>query len=212
MDLLTTISLAAVDAINPCAIAIQVALLSMLLTKGRKNALIGGILFSITIIIMYAIYGLALHEILSMFYSSIKILLIALLVILIILEFNAYFNYKPGAISIEMPMSLRPHVNKLISKAYSPLMAIPVAIFISSTLLPCSFGPYIIFLGLQKTINYLYFIVYLLVFSSPFFIITFLIYFLMKPEKVMEWRNRHIRELHLISGIFLFGVLIYLLI
>jgi len=212
MDLFTTIGLAAVDAINPCAIAIQAALLSMLLTKGRKEVLIGGILFSITVIIMYAIYGLLLHKILSIFYSSIKVFLIALLIILIILEFNSYFNYKPGLISVEMPVFLRPYAHKLISRVYSPWMVVPVAIFISLFLLPCSSGPYIIFLGLQQTLNYLYFMIYLLVFASPFFAVTFLVYFLMKPERVMEWRNKYVRELHLISGILLLGVLIYLLI
>jgi len=211
LDLLTTIYLASVDAINPCSISIQAALLSMLLTKSRKNALIGGLLFSITVIIMYALYGLVLHQIISIFYNIVKTFLIALLVILIILEFNAYFNYKPGILSVEMPTFLRPYVHKIITKAYSPWMAIPVAILISLFLLPCSSGPYIIFLGLQKTLNYL-FIIYLLVFASPFFAVTFLVYFTMKPEKVMEWRNKHVRELHLISGILLLAVLIYLLI
>jgi len=212
MDLFTTINLAAVDAINPCSIAIQAALLSMLLTRGRKNVLIGGILFSITVIIMYALYGLILHQILSMFYEIVKTLLIVLLIILIILEFNAYFNYKPGMISVEMPTFLKPYVYRFIASAYSPWMAVPIAILISLFLLPCSSGPYILFLGLQKTINYLYFIIYLLVFASPFFAITFLVYFTIKPERVMEWRNRHVRELHLISGILLLAILIYLLI
>jgi len=212
MNLLTTVSLAAVDAINPCAIAIQAALLSMLLTKSRRNALIGGLLFSITVILMYALYGLVLHKILSMFYSIVKTLLFVLLIILIILQFYAYLNYKPGIVLIEMPIFLRPYVHRLIAKVYSPWMTVPVAVLISLFILPCTSGPYVIFLGLQETLNYLYFIIYLLVFSSPFFAITFLTYFLMKPERVMEWRNRYIRELHLISGVILLIVLIYLLI
>ena len=131
MDLFTTIGLAAVDAINPCAIAIQAALLSMLLTKSRRNALIGGLLFSITVILMYALYGLVLHKILSMFYSIVKTLLFALLVILITLQFYAYLSYKPGIVLIEMPMFLRPYAHRLIAKVYSPWMAVPVAVLIS---------------------------------------------------------------------------------
>ncbi len=212
MDIYSTIQLALVDAINPCSIAIQAILLSMLLTRGRKNALIGGLLFAFTILLMYGAYGLILHQILSLFYGIVKILLIALLILLIVLEFNAYFRYKPGMVSIEMPNFLRPYASKLLSKVYSPWMAVPIAVLISLFLLPCSSGPYIIFLGLQKVLNYFYFILYLVVFSLPFFLITLIVYFGTSPEKIKEWREKHIRELHLISGILLLGILLYLII
>ncbi len=212
MDIILTTKLALVDSINPCTLAVQAALLATLLTKDRKNALIGGILFCLTIYFMYLLYGLALHTILLLFYNIIKYLLMALLILMIFLEFKAYFFYKPGLISIEMPMKLRPLAKKFLSYAQSPLISIPIAVLLSLFLLPCSSGPYIIFLGLQKQINWPLLFYYLFIFILPMIIITLLVYFGTKPEKIKEWRDKHVRELHLISGLLLLGVLIYLII
>jgi len=210
MDIILTTKLALIDAINPCAIAIQVALLSILLTKSRREALIGGILFSITIFLMYLLYGLILHKLLSYFYSIIFYLLVFLLILMIISQFFAYFKYKPGFVSMELPLFLRPYVKKILSKVYSYWVSIPVAILISLFLLPCTSGPYIIFLGLQKTINWFLLLYYITIFILPFLLITFLIYFGVKPEKISEWREKNIRKIHLASGIILLLVLIYI--
>jgi len=57
----TITGLAAVDMVNPCTLAVQVLLLSALvLTKGRRDAILGGILFTATIYIMYLLYGMGL--------------------------------------------------------------------------------------------------------------------------------------------------------
>ena len=211
MDILLTTKLALVDAINPCELAVEAALLAILLTKSRRSVLIGGSLFVITVYLMYLIYGLVLHRILSYFHGLVFYFLIALLTILIILEFLAYFRYKPGLISVEMPMKLRPLAKKIIEKTHSPIMAIPVAVVISLFLLPCTSGPYIIFLGLSESINWFYLLYYLFIFVSPMIIVMFLVYFGTLPEKIKVWRERHIREIHLISGILLLLVLLYLL-
>ena len=211
MDILLTTELALVDSINPCALAVEAALLAILLTKSRRDVLLGGVLFTITVFFMYLIYGLVLHKILSYFYDIIFYFLISLLIILTILEFFAYFKYKPGLISVEMPMKLRPLARKLIERVNNPLMTVPVAIAISLFLLPCSSGPYIIFLGLFKNINWFYLLYYLFIFVLPMIIITLLVYFGTMPEKIKIWREKHIRELHLISGILLLLVLLYLI-
>ncbi|AAR38885.1 NEQ030 [Nanoarchaeum equitans Kin4-M] len=211
MDLVITTKLALVDAINPCVLAIQASLLAVLLTKSRRDALIGGILFTITIFIMYLLYGLILHSILSMFYDYVRIFLLVLLLVLAILEIAAYFNYKPGLISIEMPIKLRPLANQLIENTKNPLIAIPLAILLSLFLLPCSSGPYVSFLGLQKTIDWVLLLYYLTIFVSPMILITLLVYYGFSPEKIKEWRDKHIRELHLVAGILLLLVLLYLI-
>jgi len=126
-------------------------------------------------------------------------------------ELRAYFSYSPGLVSLEMPRALRPHAKALLDSVNSPWMAVPVAALVSIFLLPCSSGPYIVFLGLQKTLNWGYFLLYLAVFASPFFAITFLVYLGTRPERIRAWRERHIRELHLLAGLILLILMINML-
>ena len=212
-SIVITTKLALVDAINPCTLAIQAYLLSnILVRKGRRDVLISGLLFSLTIFFMYFLYGLIIKEVLSYFYSINFFILTFLLSIMVILEFKAYFIYKPGFLSLEMPIFLRPYAKKALDYAYSKFFVILVGILLSLFLLPCSSGPYLVFIDLFSSLNNLFlFIYYLLIFISPMVLITLLVYLGLKPEKVLEFRNKYIRKLHLISGILLLLVLIYVL-
>lgn len=210
MDLLTITSLALVDAINPCTLAVQLLLISTLLgTKGRKSALIGGILFSVTIFVMYFLYGIGLLTFLYAFGIDwvIKVVLKSLLAILAVLEILAYFRYKPGALSVEMPMKLRPLAKKLLSSVENPLVAIPAAALCSVLLLPCSSGPYAAALLTLRTLSSFVAIPLMLYYNSIFILpmigITIAVYFGTQPKTVMKWREKHIRELHLVSGLLL---------
>lgn len=208
--------LALVDAINPCTLAVQALLLSaLLITKGRKEALLGGILFSITILIMYFLYGMGILQIIyaSGMESVIRILLKSLLLIMIILELSAYFRYRPGFTSMEMPTRFRPITKKLLSSVEDARIAPVIAVMCSILLLPCSSGPYVAMLMIirnmqifQKILSLLY---YNIIFILPMIGITLAIFFGTSPEKIMKLRNRYIRELHLIAGILL--ILVFLM-
>jgi len=175
VDVLTTIFLAAADSLNPCTLAIQAALLATLLTKSRKDALIGGLLFSFTIFFMYLLYGLGLLSVLIIFGDIVKDILKFLLLILAFLEIYAFINYSPGFRSIEMPLFLRPYAQKLLRSVQNPLIAIPIAVILSLFLLPCSSGPYITFLGLMGNINWPLMLLYLFIFIYLMLAITFLV-------------------------------------
>lgn len=209
----TITGLAAVDMVNPCTLAVQVLLLSALvLTKGRRDAIIGGILFTATIYVMYLLYGLG---VLQLIYAlGVQDLLRAILKILIlvmaVLELMAFFRYRPGFVSLEMPMSFRPIAQKILRSVENPWMAVPVAVLCSVLLLPCSSGPYlsaIILLANTAVEKIFYLLYYNLIFVLPMVAITAIVGLGTKPEAVMEWRNRHVRELHLIAGLLLLAVL-----
>jgi len=206
--------LALVDAVNPCTLTVQALLLSALvITKGRKHALIGGLLFTFTIYGMYFLYGIGILEVIYSFGMD-KLLWNALRILLIVLigiEFYAYFSYKPGLTSLEMPMKFRPVARKLLKGVENPLMALPIAMLCSVLLLPCSSGPYVFALGMLALHNIkdlLLLAYYNLIFVSPMILITFLVAFGTSPEKVVKWKEKHIRELHLVAGILLLGVFI----
>lgn len=203
-------NLALVDAINPCTLAVQVLLLSALIaSRGRRAVLIGGILFSLTIYLMYFLYGFGILTILYAIGIEwiLKIALKALLLILAFLEILAFSIYKPGLISVEMPLKLRPITKSILSKVENPLVAIPAAVLCSLLLLPCSSGPYLIMLMLIKSWELFHRIIAMIYYNALFILpmigITFGVYFGLKPKKVLEWREKHIREIHLISGILL---------
>lgn len=214
-EIINVTSLALVDAINPCTLAVQVLLLSSLLaTRGRKSVLVGGLVFSFTIYIMYALYGLGILKVIYTLGIDqiIKIILKGLLLVLAFFEVLAYFRYRPGMISIEMPKSLRPYAKKILSSVENPLMALPAAILCSVLLLPCSSGPYAVMLMMISSLEFIKQLVIIAYYNALFILpmigITLLIYLGTKPKKVMEWREKHIREIHLISGLLLLLVFV----
>jgi glutaredoxin-related protein len=180
-----------------------------------KDILLAGFLFTLTVYVMYILYGAG---ILTALYSSglggvLMLILNVLLIIMIVAELYAYFSYKPGFRSMEMPMRLRPIAKSFLSKVENPLMAVPVAALCSVLLLPCSSGPYVVALirmyshGLGIISPLLLY--YNLVFVLPMIAITLVVAFGTSPKKVLEWKEKHIRNLHLIAGLLLIGVLIY---
>lgn len=206
------------DSINPCTIAVLAMLLTtILLQSNRKKVIIAGLLFTTVVYIMYFLMGLGiLKAIESIGLQMIFFLVMTILALIItILEFNAYFNYKPGMVSIEMPMIFRPYVKKILAVATSyPAVAL-AAMFCSLFLLPCSSGPYLVILSLlaqAKTVEHItYLAVYNFVFVLPMLIITLIVGGgLSTPEQVQNFRDKHIKHMHLIAGI-LMGLLTILL-
>ncbi len=215
--LATITGLALTDAVNPCTLAVQTLLLSaLLITRGRRDALIGGLLFTATIYVMYFLYGLGILT--AIYYtgltSVIRYILLALLVIMIAAEFYAYFSYSPGLKSMEMPLKLRPIAQKALMTTKNPIMAIPVAVLCSVLLLPCSSGPYlaaILYLAKTTAEKIAYLLYYNAIFVLPMLGITLLVSFGLSPQRVLQWRERNIRYLHLVAGLLLTAVLILLL-
>ncbi len=208
------IGAALVDSLNPCTIAVMVMLLATIFyAKGRRDTLVAGLLFSGTIFLMYLLYGVGILkaitslELSHIFYGIVTIGAL----VLSVLEIRAYFDYKPGFLSVEMPMQLRPLARKVTENALSPIGVITAAVFCSLFLIPCSSGPYLMVLGMvakEMSVNSLvYLLVYNLFFVLPMVVITLLIYMgRTTTERVREIKEKYIREIHLISGIILFGL------
>ncbi len=210
---------ALVDSINPCTLAIMVMLLGIILiSKGRNRMLLSGIIFFTIIYIMYFLFGLGILQALGntgltdIFFKVITVAALALA----IMEINAYINYKPGFLAVEMPVFLRPYTHQVIEGATSlPGVAI-AALFCSIFLLPCSSGPYLMVLAMVskavtiQTLTYL--AVYNLVFIIPMVVITLAVYFgYTTVEKVGDAKDKYIRQIHLFSGIVLFLLFLFML-
>lgn len=219
------ISLAIVDAINPCALAVLTLMLIAIMSynpNNKKNILFSGLAFTSSVFIIYLIYGLILIKFFQVlqFLAPLKIILYKILgaiaIILGILNLKDYIKYKPGSFGTEMPLSLRPKLKKIISKITSPKGAFIIGAFVTLFLLPCTIGPYVIasgilsFLNILKTLPWL--TLYNLIFVIPMIIITLLVYLgLTRTKDVSNWKDKNIRILHLISGLIMFilGIAIF---
>jgi len=212
------VAAAIVDSLNPCTIAVMVMLLGLILvSEGRKRMLLSGFTFITVIFLAYILLGVGiLHvidnpEITNIFYGAATVGLF----ILAVMEFNGYLNYKAGFFSVEMPMWLRPYTKRVIEGATSlPGVAI-AAMFCSVFLIPCSSGPYLAVLAIiSKAVTLQamsYLVLYNVIFVLPMILITVAIYSgYTTIEKVGETKEKYIRQLHLISGIVLFLLFVYM--
>ncbi len=212
------LSLAAVDAINPCALAVLTLILLAILTfspKRKRNVLLAGLAFSAAVFIMYLIYGLVIIKSFQLIQAltNIRLWLYKVLgigaIILGLLNLKDFIHYKPGGFLTEMPLSLRPKMQNFLFKVTSPKSAFLIGALVTIFLLPCTIGPYVICggilssLALIKTIPWL--LLYNLIFILPMIAITIICYIgFTTVENVSGWKDKNIRYLHLVSGIIIF--------
>jgi len=220
------VSLAIVDAINPCALAVMVIVLMTLLMQEppkKSRVLKGGLAFTAAVFILYFLYGLIMIQFFSHVipntgaYSSYVFKGFGIFAIVLgALNLKDYFAYKPGGIATEMPLKLRPGMKLLIKRITSPKGAFIVGIFVTLFLLPCTIGPYIIASGELSTLNFLktipWLLLYNFIFVLPMIGITLAIYFgVTTVDNVSGWKERNIKRLHLIEGLILvaLGILMF---
>ena len=203
------ISAAAVDAINPCAFAVLIILLTTILaTKSKKRALLAGLAFSLSIYISYFLMGLGLYSaIQAVRFTHIFYIVVSVLAIFVgLFNLKDYFAYGKWFV-MEVPMSWRPRLKSLIQGITSVPGAFFIGFAVSLFLLPCTSGPYIVILGLlasatERGYATVLLFVYNLIFIAPMLLITGAIYFgFTTTEKAEEWRQKKLKVLHLIAGI-----------
>lgn len=205
---------ALVDAINPCAFAVLVILITAVLAAGnRRKALLAGLAFSASIFISYYLMGLGLFSVAAATGVT-QTLYVAVTVVAIVmglLNLKDYFWYGKWFIT-EVPQKWRPTLKKTLGKVTSVPGAFLIGFIVSLFLLPCTSGPYIVILGLlAKTATrqsaLLWLVLYNVVFVSPMVAITLAVHRGMTTvERAEQWRTKHLRQLHLVAGIILLAL------
>ena len=220
-EFLKLTGLALADAVNPCAIAVLTMILISILVHNpdkRKKVLYAGLAFSAAIFAGYFVYGVIINQFFKVFdiflrENSIMVqsTLAILAMVLGALNVKDYVHYKKGSFATEMPLFMRPKVKKIIQKVTSVKGAFITGFVITLFLLPCTMGPYIIAMGIISKLNFfqvaIWLLYYNLLFILPMLIITLIVHFgFTKVEEVSGWKEKHIKQLHLIAGILLFLV------
>jgi len=203
------VSAAIVDAINPCAFAVLIILVStILISSKRKRALYSGLAFSLAIFISYLLMGVGLYSaIVASGISHNFYLIVAILAVIIgLLNLKDYLFYGKWFV-MEVPLKWRPKMKSLINGVTSVPGAFFIGFIVSLFLLPCTSGPYIVILGLlaktaTKTYAFSLLFLYNLIFVLPMIFITLAIYFgIITTEKAERIRQSKLKILHLIAGI-----------
>ena len=207
--------LALVDAINPCALAVLIILLSAILLRDphhKKKALYSGLAFSISVYLCYFIMGLLIVLGLKCVTAVTKLSTAGLYrafgvfaIIIGILNIKDYFKYGAGGFVMEVPMKWRPKMKEFLKSATSARGAFIVGIIVSLFLLPCTSGPYFVAGGLLAGIEWInalpWLVYYNLLFVAPMLAITLVVYGgFTAVEEISGWRERNIRRLHLFAG------------
>ncbi len=215
------LGLAAVDAVNPCELAVLVILMTAILTrfpKEKKKALKVGLSFSAAIFIMYFVFGLLiiygfkfLTDITQLSGSWFYMLLGAVAIVLGAVNIKDAIWYGSGGFVSEVPMRWRPRMKQIISGTASVKGAFVVGLIVSLFLTPCTAGPYFVAGGILSNLTILsalpYLLLYMLVFISPMIAITLIVYSGFKAvEDVSSWREKNIKILHWIAGLILLGL------
>ena len=213
LTFLKILSLAAVDSINPCALAVLTLMLVAILTYNptkRKNILLAGLAFITSVFVMYLIYGLVIIK-LFQFVQTLTFFRLWLYKILglgaIVLgcfKIRDFFQHKAVC-------KISPKVDKIISKMTSPRGAFGVGVFVTIFLLPCTVGPYVICGGILCPIGILraipWLLLYNLIFVLPMLAVVSIIYLsLSNVEDISVWEARNIKYLNLITGLIILGL------
>lgn len=220
LTLPAVISAAAVDAINPCAFAVLIILITTILaTHSKKKALLAGLAFSLSIYISYFMMGVGLYSAIQVAgLTRLFYIIVAILAILVGLFNLKDFLWYGKWFVMEVPLSWRPKMKSLIKGVTSVPGAFLVGFLVSLFLLPCTSGPYIVILGLlahstTKNYAFLLLLLYNFIFIIPMLAITLAIYFgFTTTEKAEKWRTKKLKILHLIAGLIILALGILMLI
>ncbi|MDD1651610.1 MAG: cytochrome c biogenesis CcdA family protein, partial [Methanomicrobiales archaeon] len=220
------VTLAAVNAINPCGLAVLIVVLLSIITRApdqRRRVLLAGLAFTAAVFIFYFIYGVAMVALFQMVpqLASWRIWITRLLgvvaIVIGLLYIRDAFSWTPPSPSTAIPPGWKGTLKRLLDRVSSPAGAFLIGAVVTLFLLPCTIGPYIISCGILSAYDLAaaipYLVLYNVIFVLPMLAATLLVYLgISRLSEVKEWRERSVRRMRLVAGIVILvlGVLIAL--
>ncbi len=219
LTILPVLGAAAVDAINPCAFAVLIILMTCVLASGSKKRALGfGLCFVLAVYVCYFLMGLGLFQVIKSLALTSIIYKIAggLAIVVGLLNIKDAIRWGAGGFVMEVPLSWRPRMKKIITSVTSAPAALLAGFLVSLFLLPCTSGPYIVILGMLaekvtrlSALGYLF--LYNFIFVLPMIVITLIVYKGFKTATLERWRAKRIKLFHLIAGLIMIGLGIVIL-
>lgn len=222
------------DGINPCAIATMIFLISFLATRKRtrKQILLIGLAYTVTVFVTYLSMGLGLKGVVDqikgryIFYMIIRWGAFLAAVAVAFFSFKDAFVYKKTRksenISLQLPKSVKLRIHKIISGNLSGTSLVIGSItagFLVTILEAICTGqmyvPYIIAMTQRETLRlkgYLLLILYNFLFVLPLLIVMVLAYFGLKWNDLAKKTQQNMVLLKITLGLVMSGLAFYLLI
>ena len=195
--LLTVITTAAIDAINPCAIGVLILMVSVILTSGgsRRRLLLLGLLYILSIFLVYLAAGLGLvyfFQSVPLYVAEYIAIFVGTIIVLAgLVEIKDYFWYGQG-FSLAIPVRF----SKMIHD-YAQNITIPgvmfLGAFVSAVELPCTGAPYLAIITILAQYfdftAFLMLVLYNIVFVSPLIVILLLVAAGMEIQRIKLWKQ-----------------------
>lgn len=217
VKLVTVITTALVDSINPCAIGVLVLLISTLmsLAKNRRRMLMVGLIYISVVYITYFAAGWGLlYSIQKLNIADTVGLVVGILVIILgIVEVKDFFWYGRG-FSLTIPKRYIARIKTMSRKASIPGVMV-LGFFVAAVELPCTGGPYLaITTILAKDFNWIavwYLALYNFIFVLPLIVILFFAYFTTNIKSIDIWKQKYKRWMRLATGLVMIALGILLI-
>lgn len=231
---LSIMAAALVDAINPCAIATIIFLVSFLATQKRKRTevLAVGLTFSATVFVTYLLLGIGAFKVITMldqyFWVSrvIKWSAVALAGIVGIISLVDALRYNKSGdakdIKLQLPKSVKLRIHKIITenmKGGRLLIGTVVTGFLVTLLEAVCTGqvylPTIVLMtrssdGEMKLIGWLYLIMYNFIFVVPLLAVMVAAYYGMKWTDLSKMMQKRMTLVKLLLGLAMIGLALFL--
>lgn len=210
--------LAITDSINPCALAVLLILVGSIMSNNLKDqirAFKSGASFTAGIFAAYFSMGILLvfgiksvQKATSISFESVYLFFGGFAILIGVLNLKDWISHGLGGFAMEVPFSWRPKMKSYLEKVTGPAGAFLTALIVSMFLLPCTSGPYFVAGGILSNMAWVKALpllaVYNLIFIAPMLLILVGLYYgATEVENVKEWRESNIEILHLIAGVIL---------
>ena len=209
--LLTIVTVAAIDSINPCAIGVLILMMSVLLNSKRSSGrmLLLGSLYIFAIFLTYLAAGLGLiyfFAAIPLFLTEYLSIAVGLLVIFAaILEIKDYFWYGRG-FSLTIPAVLSKKLHGYASKT-TIFGVMFLGAFVAGVELPCTGAPYLAIITILSQFfdftAFLLLVLYNIIFVAPLLIILLIVILGKKLHKVKKWKQEARGTMRLAIGLIL---------
>ncbi|MBI2651282.1 hypothetical protein HYX01_02330 [Candidatus Woesearchaeota archaeon] len=209
--LLTIVTTAAIDSINPCAIGVLILMISVMLAarQSTKKMLLIGSIYILSVLTVYLLAGLGL----TYYFATLPLALSeyisisvgTLIVLAGIIEIKDYFWYGKW-FSLSIPAKAAKKIHKYATKT-TVLGVILLGTFVSAVELPCTGAPYLAIITLLSQhfdfAAFLLLVLYNVIFVLPLIIILLLVACGVKLHKIKRWKQANRPFMRLLTGMLL---------
>ncbi len=209
--LITVVTTAAIDSINPCAIGVMILLISAVLGSGKspRRLLFLGLVYTSSIFLTYLAAGLGVLY----FFSSIPLSVVEYLSLTVgafiifagILEIKDYFWYGKG-FTLAIPVYFSHKIEQMSGTTTTTGVAF-LGSFVAAVELPCTGAPYLAIITLlSQNFNvaaFILMVIYNIIFVAPLLVILGLVLFGVELEHIHMWKNMNKGVMRLAIGLLL---------